>query len=156
MDFGGSLPRMAAAGATLLDSCHSLAVAGTTSAPQLSHPEGRYRCESRGAGSGAVESSPFLMLQPNGPRWAPSHTHITWQVMRGQVSTCEGSSSTRRTRRCPRSPPATPVESGGTSSSSRDPDFCSYNRYIRESDRYTSQKVRLARLLILARLLAKY
>ena len=87
------------------------AFAGALPACRISHTEGPCLCEIRGAGSGAVEPSPFLMSSAKRARWAPSHTHTTWQAIRARPSMCEESSSTRRTRRCPRSPPRTTVES---------------------------------------------
>ena len=40
---------MAAAGKLLRGGCHLLALTGTTSAPRISHTEGRCLCEMRGA-----------------------------------------------------------------------------------------------------------
>ena len=102
---------MAAAGKIVRGSCHSLALTGTTSAPRIPHTEGRCLCGMQGAGSVRGTTGIWQLPRPKRARWAPSHTHTTLQVIRARPSSCEESSSTRRTRRCPRCPPRIRVES---------------------------------------------
>jgi len=66
---------MAAAGKMLRGGCHLLALTGTTSAPRISHTEGRCLCEMRGAEVVPVSASKWQPPAAKRARWAPSHTH---------------------------------------------------------------------------------
>ena len=96
------------------------AFAGAPPAPRIPHTEGRCLCGMQGAGSVRGTTGIWQLPRAKRARWAPSHTHTTLQVIRGRPSMCEESSSTRRTRRCPRSPSRMRVESGRAWRSSRD------------------------------------
>ena len=96
------------------------AFAGAPPAPRIPHTEGRCLCGMQGAGSVRGTTGIWQLPRAKRARWAPSHTHTTLQVIRGRPSMCEESSSTRRTRRCPRSPSRMRVESGRAWTSSRD------------------------------------